>query len=328
MPSAVPPTRQNGTSLPSSAASRRAARRGTARSPTARRTRPERAAASALPPAIPPATGMRLVDAAARRRASTPDALGQQAGGSHRQVGRRRAGRRRRRSPVTADRELAGRRPAAPTSSYSDDRLVDRGERVVAVGARRTDGQLEVDLRGRPHGHGVTRQAREWIAPRSVATTDQRPVRRPSRAKSSTPSASPRQPGRCPPRAAPPRPRRGEPAQPRQRARSVLRRWAKAASTTAKTSLAVAAVAGGGSRRRQRDQPGVDVGRRPEHVAPDDAGPAHVGVPGGLHGRDAVDLRARAGREPVGDLGCTITSTRSIDGKRRSRCSSTGTATL
>ena len=96
--------------------------------------------------------------------------------------------------------------------------------------------------------------------------------------------------------------RAGEPAQPASAARSVLRRWANAASTTAKTSGRGAVV----TRRlppMQRDQAGVDVGRRPEHRAPDGAGAARLGVPRDLHRRHAVDLRARRGDEPVGDLG-------------------------
>ena len=51
------------------------------------------------------------------------------------------------------------------------------------------------------------------------------------------------------------------------------------------------------------DQAGVDVGRRPEDVAPDRAGPAYVGEPGGLDRGDAVDLGAGRRRQPVGHLG-------------------------
>ena len=93
------------------------------------------------------------------------------------------------------------------------------------------------------------------------------------------------------------------PAQPARAARSVLRRWANAASTHGEDLLAgrrASAAARGG---RGDDQPGVDVGRRPEDVAADRARPADVGVPGGLDRGHAVRPRAGAGGEPVGDLG-------------------------
>ena len=50
------------------------------------------------------------------------------------------------------------------------------------------------------------------------------------------------------------------------------------------------------------DQAGVDVRCRPEDVAADRPGPAYVGEPGGLHRRDAVDLRAGPRGQPVGHL--------------------------
>jgi hypothetical protein len=54
---------------------------------------------------------------------------------------------------------------------------------------------------------------------------------------------------------------------------------------------------------RPGHEPGVDVGRRPEDVPPDGAGPAYVGEPGRLDARHAVGLRPGAGGQPVGDLG-------------------------
>jgi len=54
---------------------------------------------------------------------------------------------------------------------------------------------------------------------------------------------------------------------------------------------------------RPGDQAGVDVGRRPEHVASDGAGPAYVGVPGRLDRRHAVHLGAGGRGQPVGYLG-------------------------
>ena len=105
--------------------------------------------------------------------------------------------------------------------------------------------------------------------------------------------------GRC----RPPRSRRSasrrRPAQPASAARRVLRRWAKAASTTAKIG---APVAGRRLAAGEGDQRAVDVRRRPEDGAADRAGPADVGVPGGLHRRHAVGPAAgrarRAGRRP------------------------------
>ncbi len=66
-------------------------------------------------------------------------------------------------------------------------------------------------------------------------------------------------------------------------------------------------LAGRGRGRRVAAGPGheprVHVGRRPEDVAANRPRTAYVGEPGRLHRRDAVDLGAGAGRQPVGDLG-------------------------
>ena len=59
LPMAVPPSRQNGTSLPRAAASRSRSERGTFVCQSASHAT-RVAAASLLPPAIPPATGIRL----------------------------------------------------------------------------------------------------------------------------------------------------------------------------------------------------------------------------------------------------------------------------
>ena len=164
---------------------------------------------------------------------------------------------------------------------------------MVAVRARPPDGQLQVDLRrdadgdrAARHGDATStrrRRCRPWRAgPRRSGRT------RPRRAARRGPT------GRRPAARSTASAAAGVPAQPASAARSVLRRWAKAASTTANTSPAVAR-----RRRRlargQRDQPGVDVGHRPEHGAADRAGPAHVAVPARLDRRDAVGPRARAG---------------------------------
>ena len=107
-----------------------------------------------------------------------------------------------------------------------------------------------------------------------------------------------------------------EPARARSAPRSALRRWANAASTTAKTCSRVAR----GRRRLAAgpgDQAGVDVGRRPEDVAPDRAGPAYVGVPGGLDRRDAVHLGAGPAASRSATSACTITSPCSQRGQQR-----------
>jgi hypothetical protein len=68
------------------------------------------------------------------------------------------------------------------------------------------------------------------------------------RAKSATSSASPRAPGSTPAALSTRSARAAEPAHRASAARSVLRRCANAASTTAKTSSRLALVTGGGRR--------------------------------------------------------------------------------
>ena len=129
-----------------------------------------------------------------------------------------------------------------------------------------------------------------------------------------------------PDRARPPRVRAD---QARARAaRSILRRWANAASTTCEDLVPRRPSAARWVAPRHRDQTGVDVRRRPEDIASDDAGPADVGVPGRLDARYAVDPTPAAGASRSATSSCTITSTRSIEANVASRCSSTGTATL
>ena len=92
----------------------------------------------------------------------------------------------------------------------------------------------------------------------------------------------------------------GLPAQRASAARRPLRRVAKAASTTAKVA---GRSPGGGGRRTQRDQAGVDVGLGPEDPPSDVAGPADLAVPGGLDRGDAVGRAPGRRRQPLGDLG-------------------------
>ncbi len=143
MPSAVPPCSANGTSLPSRAASVCRSRRGT---PSSHRLfiATSTAAASALPPAMPPATGIdfSIVIATSGDRA---DVLGHQFGGPPGEVafvGRQRVGA----LPVIssdstsaiADRDLVEQR----------DRVEDGGQFVVAVVAAIADARYRLTLPG------------------------------------------------------------------------------------------------------------------------------------------------------------------------------------
>ena len=167
------------------------------------------------------------------------------------------------------------------------DGLVDARQRVEAVLARGTDAEVEVDLGRRAHRDrhrvapgealGDAGRSRGWSASRRAPAGRCRPAAR---------AASTASPG----------------AMTRSAPRSALRRWANAASTTAKTCSRVTVVVGRVA-AGPGDQAGVDVGGRPEDVAADGAGAAYVGVPGGLDRRDAVHLGAGRGGQPVGDLG-------------------------
>ena len=213
---------------------------------------------------------------------------------------------------------LAGDRQRRRAGRHGDlvvqrHREEDVRQVVEAVGARAAHRQLDVDLRGT---RTVTRCSTLTPSPpRSVRTPP------PSGPRRGPAARRPRRRGPSPP---PP----AEPAQPASAARSVLRRCANAASTTAKTS-AFDAVVVGGFPAHQGDQPGVHVGRGPEDVAADGSGALHLRVPVRLHRGHAVDLVAgrsrRAGRRPP--PGPSPASAR-WSGSGPAWCSSTGTATL
>ena len=98
--------------------------------------------------------------------------------------------------------------------------------------------------------------------------------------------------------------RGADPAQPASAARSVLRRCAKAASITAKTSARVTpGGSGGGSRRVSATRPESTFGTGQKTALGTAPGAPDVGVPGGLDRRHPV--RAGAGRrgQPLGHLG-------------------------
>ena len=93
----------------------------------------------------------------------------------------------------------------------------------------------------------------------------------------------------------------GEPASDASAERRVLRRWEKAASIDGERGLAP----GGRHRRLAAGHPhqaGLDVRHRPEHGRPDAARGLDVAVPPRLHAGDAVDAAPGRRGEPVGDL--------------------------
>src|SRR5690606_13386099 len=107
------------------------------------------------------------------------------------------------------------------------DRLVDGVWGVEAVLTGGADAEAGVDLRrGADHERVLRREghARPRASPSAM------------RAKSSTASTSPRAVGSTPADSSAAVAASAEPASPRSAARTCLRRWAKAASTTAKTS--------------------------------------------------------------------------------------------
>ena len=145
VPSAVPPTSANGTSLPSSAASASRSSSGVS-SPHSRSSATSAAAASAEPPAMPPATGIDLaIETAACEAMPWCSASS-------------RAARSTMLSPVTrhgVDVDPVGDRDAERPAGrgrrghvvVEPDGLVDGDQRVEAVLAGRADAEVEVDLR-------------------------------------------------------------------------------------------------------------------------------------------------------------------------------------
>src|SRR3954447_1068008 len=211
------------------------------------------------------------------------------------------------------------------------ERLVDRHERVEAVGPGRTHPEQQVDLRGGAHGEAhPAPPRRSWVEERSEAS-DERPGAsdRASaiRANCSTFSDSPRAIGSTPAAVSAAEASSPEATKPRSAPRSALRRWANAASTTAKTCSRLAVVAGG-SRRVQATRPESTLGAGQKTLRP--TAPARrtsayhaaltLGTPYTLEPGPAARRSATSA--------CTMTRPRSSDGRRLSRWSSTGTETL
>src|SRR3954451_10931275 len=148
------------------------------------------------------------------------------------------------------------------------------------------------------------------------------------RANSSTVSDSPRAWGETPAATGAVSAAAAEPAHPASAARSVLRRWAKAASTTANTSRLDAVVLIGSVLRVSATSPLSTFGAGQKTVRPIDParltsayqlaltdGTPYTFEPGGAARRSATSA-------------WTMTRVRSMLGKVSSMCSSTGTATL
>ena len=284
VPRAVPPISANGTSLPSSAAIRSRSSSEVS-TPHSRSSATSAAAASAEPPAMPPAIGIDL--------AMLTSAFGSMPWWS----ASSRAARSTMLSPVTGTRSAsiqsgtddpeapAGRRRRGDVVA-DPDRLVDGEQRVEAVLARRADAEVEVDLRGRAD--------RERHAVRSSASAI-----RANAAHVQHLAAGGRVDAR--------RGQGGLDGGGVAGHRAERRAQRLAALGERRVDDGEHLLAGRGGRRRvpagPGDQPGVDVGDRPEDAARDVADAAYVGVPGGLHRRHAVGARARRGGQPVGDLG-------------------------
>src|SRR5690606_32882736 len=208
------------------------------------------------------------------------------------------------------------------------DGVVDRLHVVVAVGSPRAHPEVEVDLGGDayPHGgrHGRVRTLEPLLAQRLA---HRRLPCAATAANCSTVSDSPRVPGSIPAARRIAAARSAPPAQAASAARSVLRRWANAASTTSNTSSRVTSVRGG-SRRVDATSPdstwgtgqNTAAGTRPAgralaYQASFTDGTPYNRLPGAAVSRSATSR-------------WTIISPPLRGGRTASRCSSAGTATL
>ena len=269
---------------PSRAAGRRRGRRGRRRRgrPRAGAARSAGAARAAsrsragarsprreLPPPRPAATGMRF-SIRTRQRGSTPAVA-------------RRASRARRATSVSPAKPST-RRPVAGSSSIrsaSSTRWRTVSDLVLAVVARRADDEREVDL-GRRAG------AAHLAAPPRARRT--RPARAPRRALAAG--------GRSRASASAALLRAASPASASEFG-SVLRRCAKAASTTSLHVAEVRAAAPCGGRRRAPSRRSAAAGRPSRETG---WKPRPLGGELDEHRDGAVRLRRRHGEEPVGDL--------------------------
>ena len=147
------------------------------------------------------------------------------------------------------------------------------------------------------------------------------------RAKSSTPSCSPRACGSTPAAASAASAAAADPAIALSVERSVLRRWAKAASTT-DTSRLVAVVLIGSTRRVRDTSPLSTLGAGQKTLRP--MAPARLTSAYQLAFTDGTPYTFEPGgaasRSATSD--CTITRPCRSDGSSAMRCSRTGTDTL
>ena len=303
VPTAVPPASANGTSLPSRAPS--AIRSAWDRpQPHSASQASSAAAASAEPPAMPPATGICL-----RSTRSTP-ARGRSAcsrSSSAARTARLVSSSGTTRGTVDPHRDVGAGRRGGGDLVGQVDRLVERGQVVEAVGAHRSDGEVQVDLGGRDGrctGHRASASGdpgevvdRELLAPRTRVDAGGAQCGLGG-------GGRPGQPGeRRAQHLAPLRERRVDHGEDRLPAGA--------------GPGAVVALPG--------DEPGVDVRRRPEHRAADPARGGGGAVPGRLDAGHAVGARPRAGRPagpPPRPAPSPVRSARV--GNTAHRCSSTG----
>ncbi len=240
------------------------------------------AAASALPPPRPAATGIRLsiVDPQRRWLAAPPP-------------GTRPARAPARFSPSTpgADHLVASRPPSIVELVGQVDRGEQRRPGVHPVRPRRPDPQHQIHLRRGALGHRARRSEPQWLLPSSSARrANSCGESRSARVSSGCPSSASaaRAASRIPSGA--PGARASEPA-------SVLRRWANAACTSADSRGR-----GAGAVAPEHHQRGVHVGLGVEHRARHLAHHLHLAGQLGQHRGGAVGLAARRRREAVPHL--------------------------
>ena len=184
------------------------------------------------------------------------------------------------------------------------DGLVDGLEGVEAVLAGGADPEVQVDLGGGADVHAGGRRRSGVTIRGRRSRGGSRPTACPRRSGRSpaTPITSPRVVGSMPACTSAASAASPEPASGRSAARSCLRRWAKAASTTAKTCSRVAVVAGG-SRRVHATRPESTLGAGQKTLRPMVPARRTSANQAALTLRHAVGLGPGRRGQPVGDLG-------------------------
>ncbi len=119
-----------------------------------------------------------------------------------------------------------------------------------------------------------------------------------------------------------------DPAQPDRAARRVLRRWAKAASTTAKTSRLAAVVSIGSARRTSETRPESTLGAGQKTLRPMEPARLTSAYQAAFTDGTPYTLEPGCAASRSATSAWTMTRVRSMVGNVASMCSSTGTATL